>query len=181
MSEFQFERLKTIRPYGFVTVRVPARWACGHDDRNGMWGCWEDGVESGTLWVDFDTVPLDPNLKPKDALVQAAWKTGQFDLLSKDKGGPNERIMRIVHDGEEDGEMLRFHKWHLFRFYPGTFLMIHFSLVILLQQVEEPAFVALGEIMEREIVAAEIGFDAEAIRRYGNPRENGGVSGRIPR
>jgi hypothetical protein len=179
MPNFQFERLNTIHPFGFITVRVPARWACGHD-RIGMWGCWEEGVDNGTLWIDFDTLPLDPNLSPANALVEAAWKTGRFDLLSKDGDEPNMHIARIVHDDEEDGEMLRFHKWHLFRIYPGTFLMVHFSLVLLLEKVEEPAFEALEEIMEREIAAAEIEFDAQAIRRYGNASENGGLSARKP-
>lgn len=144
---YDFETLKDITIYGFVSLRVPARWPEARAE-NGRGGFWEEGVESGTFWIDWDVYALKGR-RPRHGDSSA--------IRVADAGDKAVSYRRT--EAVEKGEALVIHNWLVTCGRPGLALMVHFNLVLLADLAERNDFRPLPKLIDREIRAARIDFD----------------------
>ena len=143
---FDFETLKDVTIYGFVSMRVPARWPEARAE-NGRGGFWEEDVESGTLWIDWDLYSFKGE-EPRDSAPPA--------IRIQDEGEKAIKYRR--YESFERGEPLVIHHWWVNCGTPGRILMIHFNLVLLADLAQRDDFQPLPGLIAREIRAARIDF-----------------------
>ncbi|MCP5370909.1 MAG: hypothetical protein H6907_04180 [Hyphomicrobiales bacterium] len=163
---FDLHRLRAQTCFDFLNICVPRRWIWEQSD--GAWGFFpRDGTEdSGVMWVDHDFLSAGKEVG-RDRTVTAARRArdraatrfaGEFGphvvIRSEDtdEGG----VLWITHDAEEDGEELRFHRCHRFLARKRGVLILHFNLVLLESQADDPEMVELVQTVTREIEAARI-------------------------
>lgn len=167
---FDFSDLKSVSlANGEVTLRIPRRWdVVPHESDEGRWGCYEeevDGVDpdTGTLWISVDHYiwrgegAPPPGFDVKSYAEQAAARTRQaIAPLLADQLTDVEDGLRWFrsYDVEEDGEPLRFWFSHFFLGRERHVAVISFNLVLTHAQMDDPEFVELREIIEREIANA---------------------------
>lgn len=168
---FDFSDLKTVSlANGEVTLRIPRRWDVVPDETNEWrWGCYEEEVEgkdtdTGTLWVQVDHIvwkgdspppPVDIDMAEFAREAAEEWhREGsgliESDILEVERG----YCWRYVYDGEEDGEFLRFWNFHFFLNQGGDLALLVLNLVLTHAQMDDPEFIELREIIEREIANA---------------------------
>lgn len=168
---YDFHKLKTVSVAdGAVTLRIPARWGVWPDeDRPGFWGCYEkedDGTEpdTGTLWIQVDHFTWDGDGAPSSEDMDMK-RVAEDAAREKAASGPpllESSILpveggyrwRRVYDTQEGGERLRFWFSHFYLNRGPHMAMIVMNLVLTHAQMDDPEFVELREIMEREIAAA---------------------------
>jgi tetratricopeptide (TPR) repeat protein len=144
---YDFEILKDITIYGFVSLRVPARWPEARAD-GGRGGFWEEGVESGTLWIDWDVYTMKGQ-RPRQ---------GDPSVIRVADAGDRSVSYRRT-EAVEKGETLVIHNWLVSCGRPGLALMVHFNLVLLADLAERNDFRPLPKLIDREIRAARIDLD----------------------
>jgi len=158
--------LKTYECADAVTLRVPARWNCGpHDTAEGMWGCYEDEEETGTLWINVDYFsPGESTPEPEiDELLQMiegvrrSFERDYPDVIESSvipaKGGG---LFYRCHDNEEDGEALRNFHYQFFIVHGAMHCSIGFNLVLPHSVLDDPEIQELIAIIDREIRAARL-------------------------
>ena len=180
MQETDVLKLKTIHPFEFITLRVLERWDCERR-KNGMWGGWREGEESGTLWVDFSAIPLAGNIGKSEAMRLAAIRTGNFELLFGMGSDDDRHIWRYAEETEEKGEEITLFRWHLYMVFPSALVIVHYSLVFLTSMVEERLVRMIIGQMEEQISNTEVRLDINAIRRLGHMQEDDTIASRIRR
>jgi hypothetical protein len=169
---YDFHKLKTISVAGGeVTLRIPQRWGVWPDeDRPGYWGCYEEEAEgrdtdTGTLWIQVDhftwhgdraPTPQDMDMKREAESAAAREEATSGAPLLESSISPVEDGYRWhrVYDTEEGGEALRFWFSHFFLNQGPHMAVIAMNLVLPHGQMDDPEFIELREIMEREIAAA---------------------------
>lgn len=168
-ARYDFHELRAISAYGFIDLLIPRRWKDGRDPDNGMWGCYRDGEDSGTLWIDFNVWRVRPgNESDLAALRRAAVQTSgapdgaRVELLKRPDGGS---IVRSSYVGEERGVLLRFHRWDIYKAIPRGALLVHFSLVIPPAMQDTPDEDLLVRIIGREAEFCEFGEPPDRSRR----------------
>jgi len=156
-ANYGFATLKDVTIYDFLSLRVPARWLEARAE-NGRGGFWEETVESGTLWIDWN-IYVYGSAAPamEEALAkQAQTLPGGTASAATGLGG---RIVRRRHEAVEAGEPLVFHSWHVIRRHGPAILLLHFNLVLLADLAERHDFKALVDTIDREVRAARIDLD----------------------
>lgn len=167
---FDFHKLKTISvANGEVTLRIPERWdVFPHERIEGSWGCFEEDIEgedtdTGTLWIKVDHYMWNGEGEPPGGFGSRAFADSararslpELPPLLADEITEVEEGHRWyrVYDVEEDGEMIRFWFSHFFLGRPGHIATVSFNFVLAHCRMDDPEFVELREIMEREIGAA---------------------------
>tara|TARA_B100000965_G_scaffold162791_1_gene135648 strand:+ start:1207 stop:2310 length:1104 start_codon:yes stop_codon:yes gene_type:complete len=168
---FDFSDLKTVSlANGEVTLRIPRRWDVVPDEANeGRWGCYEEEAEgkdtdTGTLWVQVDHIvwegdspppPVDTDMAEFARESAEEWRREGSGLLESDiLEVEHGCCWRYVYDGEEDGESLRFWNFHFFLNQGGDVAFLALNLVLTHAQMDDPEFIELREIIEREIANA---------------------------
>lgn len=167
---FDFHKLKTISvANGEVTLRIPERWGVfPHERVEGCWGCYEEEVEgqdtdTGTLWIQVDHHLWQGEGEPPGGFGSRAFAEAiRADSLPDLPPLLADEIMEVeqghrwyrVYDVEEDGDMIRFWFSHFFLVRPGHVATVSINFVLAHYRLDDPEFVELWEIMEREISAA---------------------------
>jgi len=158
--------LKTFECADAVTLRVPARWTCGpHETAEGMWECYEEDEETGTLWINVDYFsPGEETPEPGiDELLQMiegvrrSFERDYPDVIESSvipaKGGG---LFYRCHDNEEDGEPLRNFHYQFFIVHGAMHCSIGFNLVLPHSVLDDPEIRRLIEIVDREVRAARL-------------------------
>jgi hypothetical protein len=158
------EGLKPVTVDNRVTLRIPKRWN-GRRREKGIWGFFEEGQETSTLWVQSEIYRF-PDQEPGEiellapliaerlteefANVDLAYRNVEmFDL-------PAGKVIRAYFDEREDGQLLRFYRWQHVQAHSAAITMVFFSLVLPRDLVEEPRFQGLVKVMDREIRTAQV-------------------------
>tara|TARA_R110002072_G_scaffold35250_2_gene104532 strand:- start:268 stop:1452 length:1185 start_codon:yes stop_codon:yes gene_type:complete len=166
---YDFHKLKTVSVAdGAVTLRIPERWdVVPHERDEGRWGCYEEEVEgedtdTGTLWIGIQHFQY--NCESVGDQQDTRMMAEQFSQRREPNDPPYlENVVQPVDqghrwfrmfDGEEDGDRLRFWFSHLFLKRGDHVAIAHFNFVLPHYRMDDPEFVELREIMEREIEAA---------------------------
>lgn len=164
-------KLKTVSVAGGeVTLRIPARWGVWPDeDRPDFWGCYEkeaDGTETdtGTLWIgvehlswegDTPPTPEDMDMRRMAQGMAADRLPDQPPMIESSIHDVGYGCLwRQIYDTEENGEGLRFSFSRFFLNQGPHIAIITMNLVLTHAQINDPVFVELRDIMEREIGAA---------------------------
>ena len=162
-----------------ITLPVPERWGRFRQPE-GHWGCWEEGAETGTLWVDYDLFgPFQDGPEDWDPLR----KEGIFDrLVGPNIGGDGtfhhwgsvdlpsggtavNQVITRPGSGDDAGMDLRFSHWHLFRPRFPYLVSVHLTMVMPTFVKEDPEIARFMEAMDAAIPAARIDW-TELIARY---------------
>lgn len=166
-----FHKLKTVSvANGEVTLRIPECWGVWPDgDRPGYWGCYEKDAagnepDTGTLWIqvehftwDGDGAPSSEDMDMKrlaEDTAKGAAASGPPLLESSISAVEEGYRWHRVYDTEEGGEDLRFCFSHFYLNRGPNMAVIAMNLVLAHAQMDDPEFVDLRKIMEREIGAA---------------------------
>ena len=167
-----FEKFRTEDMFGFLRISIPECWPCILDER-GIYGCYEEDVETGTLWVEHRLIKIGKNTDTKedvgiDALSEMvepdliepffdtrpnavrteSWKLGSGDFLG----------YSIFHAPDDDGDKtpLTFYRWQFIRVYNDGYLLLYFTFVIPSELDLQENFIYLTEAMEKNILKMEI-------------------------
>ena len=166
-ADLRFDELREVTFSDAIRLRVPARWSSAQS-QSGMWCCYEEAMESGTFWVDYEVFDIaDPSTGDADGRARRAIDLFAQEVLDefvvKEGHHREERVdladgvlLRLEEDGEEAGERLRVHRWTYFKPAEGRVLTVFFALVLRQDQAEDPRFADLVEILDREVRAAEL-------------------------
>jgi hypothetical protein len=159
---FDFHELRAISAYGFIDLLAPKRWNDGRDAENGMWGCYCDGEDSGTLWIDYNAWTVKPGHEADVGdLRRAAAETSSAPEGCKPEGrrtrSDGGSILQASYMAEEDGEKLRFHRWDIFKPLDLGAIIVHLSLVIPPPMQDTPDETLLVRIIDLEAELCEIG------------------------
>ncbi len=166
-EDLRFDELREVAFADTVRLRVPARWTTARS-QSGMWCCYEEEMESGTFWIDFEVFNIaDPAAPDADGRTRRAVDLFAQEVLDefvvKEGHHREERVelpdgvlLRLEEEGEEAGERLRVHRWTYFKPAGGRVLTVFFALVLRLDQVADPRFADLVEILDREVRAADL-------------------------
>ena len=149
-GKYGFHRLKEIECFDSIALRVPERWQCGGNE-NGLWGSYEEGEETGTLWVGYDlyatTADADEAvIQFRDMLLEELAE--RFSELSPEI---RDHVLYFEDDAPEDGEMLRHHRWHLVRGGGKILVLVQVSLVLPHSLLGDDEFHDLVRLMDREV------------------------------
>lgn len=168
--------LKRVPFWNRVLMRVPAAWTREREnsDGTGMYCVHEEGEETGTLWVDYDTFAYSTSSNEKEAISDPSrmknklrkWAEG---VESKCREKPEARdiwleesdgefLVTCRYAGVEDGEALRHYAWHRFVSDDTSVTIVHFTLVFVESLADEPEFVERLALFDREVRNALI-FD----------------------
>lgn len=159
---YDFPILKTILVAdGEVAVRVPRRWdAAPEKMREGYWACYETGgADTGSLWIQVDHFERGDQAEAGAGSVTREFVEQMAAATDRDSPPIESTIEAVaggfrwhrVYDAEEDGEPLRcwFSRYFLER--GPNCAVIGFNFVLTRAQMDEPEFVELREIMDREV------------------------------
>lgn len=171
---YDFHKLKTIKCFDSVTIRVPRRWNCGPDHKlDGFWSCYEDGVETGTLWLHLDffslpeevAVDLDFDFRNTvNEIIEGNRKEFGPFLESKISDIDEGYLWYRAFEGEEEGENLRYFRYMYFQRREKEMAFTDFNLVLPIKVLKDPEIQDLVGIMDREIRAAKVNpFSGETI------------------
>lgn len=180
MQETDVLKLKTIQPFDFISLNVLERWHCERRS-DGMWGCWREGEESGTLWIDFSAIPLEKGTSRKKALTIAAMRTGNLELLAGHESGDDAHVWRYAEEAEENGEEITLYRWHLYMLYRQALVIVHYSLVFPTSMVGDKLIRMILGQMDEQISRTKVRLDIEAMQRHGHMHEDYTITGRMPR
>ncbi len=145
-------RLRAIHPFGFLTLRVPARWRDERDAESGEWFCGEDETDTGTLWIDYDVFQGNFDARGPERLVQ---KLG--DAVAWRSPGEGWRRVGFQTFTEEAAVTLRFRRWFVIDWTAERAVMVTLTLVLQAAWDGDREFEALVAAMEREAATLAIG------------------------
>ena len=152
-EHYDFEALKDVTFDGFLSMRVPARWPEARTEE-GRGGFWEEDVESGTLWIDWDLFTVPRGGRAADAARDMAQDYEGAVLEVGEDGDLG--VIRLRRETVETGQPLIIHTWHILKGRGQQILLLHFNLVILADLAEREDFRPLPDLIAREIRAARI-------------------------
>ncbi|MCP5370910.1 MAG: hypothetical protein H6907_04185 [Hyphomicrobiales bacterium] len=164
--QFDMNLLRAHTCFDFINICVPRRWIW--DEWQGSWGFFaeDEDEESGTLWVDWNAYRLkEGEVGAPAPMADTALQDAMEVYGGEGQRGSDGAEKTDLHDGtaiwrtysaEEKGEMLRFYRCDRFLTRPDGLYIVHFSLVLLESQADDPEFVELVETVGREIEAAII-------------------------
>ena len=165
---YDFDKLQTIDCADSITMRVPARWQFeASGDGADAWCCFEDGVETGTLWINIERFQLrtEDDGEPEDVdmrFIVEQWAEQRSteapspirdSKITETAGG---HLWTYNYESVEDGERLHNIRHIFFLFHPAQCAILAFNLVLLESQMADPEFRTLIEMMDREIRSARI-------------------------
>lgn len=164
---YDFHILKTYECADAVTLRVPARWNCGpHETAEGMWGCYENDEETGTLWINVDyfmrkepTEPMgDFDLMASARDIKESMERDWPDMVESRLQREGDAVLwfRVVDSIDDDEEPIRRYVYHYFLEHRGNVCFIVFSLVLPNSILDDPEIQRLVEIVDREVRAARL-------------------------
>jgi len=163
--EFDMDQLRVHTCYDFINICVPRRWEWEEANDRGSFAAEDESEESGTFWVDYDFYRAPEGLS-REAGVRKARESCECAAVRFDdemdpttmgiKDHADGKILWAISEPEERGERLRIYRFDYFLGRPRGLLIVHFNLVLLESQADEPEFVELVETMRREIEAARI-------------------------
>lgn len=142
-----------------IAINVPESWECRLDE-SGMWGCWNDDVDDGTLWVEWHPYRLPPDASYADVLAAAAVMAGSTagSYIQRDRAlelevtfEEDRHIVETMFLGTEDGDLLQYYRWDLIKPLPGWVVVVFISLVFEIETSNTPASRALVDIMGDEV------------------------------
>jgi hypothetical protein len=157
---------RTVNFFGFFQISVPSQWQC-HMEEDGSYGCYEENVESGTLWVrhfawkfpgkmpkaqlyDFVQNSLMPKLNTmgiQDTLSQEVFDLPNGDFISE----------VLFHEKDpNDGAELQSRRWHFVRPFLDRVVIISATLVLPNDVADKEIFLNLVDVMRNNIEAATI-------------------------
>lgn len=163
---YEFHKLKTVSVGdGEVSIRIPRCWEVWpQEGREGYWGCYEEGddAETGTLWIQIDHFSWDGPGEPPPMFSRESVERMAAEADAETGPSVESTIVPVdggvywlrVYDVVEDGEPLRFWNSRFFLGRGAYSAIISFNLVLTHAQMDEPEFVGLREIMDREVRAA---------------------------
>lgn len=151
--------LKGINVANVIHMRVPTEWVVKRQNPDGT-GMYlveppDSKVEDITLWLDYDALQFKSGAPPCDleALARAhlarpeiAPGSGKIEWLDDVN-----LLLDYAHPGEEDGEALRFKRWHRYLKEPDCTVIAHFSFVVLEREAELRHILDRLALIDREI------------------------------
>jgi hypothetical protein len=174
-DRYEFLRRKTLVFHDFIALRVPERWTCEPNVSDSRIVCHERDAETGVLYVGYDVfrhkegievdfpneddlAALDPALTdPANREVYSEMGCYSKESTETDIGD----IMWVVREVEENGNLLRIHWAHYFVSFSRGFVICHFDLVVLKEQLHDKNFLLLVLLMGQEVQRAWIGVPPE--------------------
>ncbi len=163
---YDFHKLKTIRCFDAVTIRVPERWDCGPDHKlEDHWSCYKDGEESGTLWILVERfllsedAPNDPEFDHRTitlGIIEEQRK--EFGPFLRDEFSEIEDgfLLYREFEGENGGENLRYFRYNYHLCRENEIAYVDFNFVLPVSVIDDPEIRELIEIVDREVRSATI-------------------------
>ena len=154
--------------FDFITMVVPRRWQWLRDDDSEMWGLWEEGIESGTLWVDFDVYSVEGEDNAAFKLVRGSAERIAESAADRPNAIGDPFVQEIgdgyavmnIYTSHEKGHDLIHYSCHTLVPHRQHALLVHFTLVLLAELADRPDFVWLRERMALACLDARIDVDA---------------------
>lgn len=159
---FGFDRLRRLRAFGFIDLRVPARWYDEYSAPDGMWVACEDEPNTGTFWIEYDLFDGDTD-RPLERHRQAFDERG---ATPRPTGVPGRLLFYEKQPGKENDGAFTLHRWMLLEPRGSEVALLQFTLVLPRDEEGHREFVLLTQIMEQEIAGVTIGGFP---RRRANP------------
>lgn len=171
LDDYGFDDLVERTFYDFVTMSVPRRWVWQQGRNSGNWGLWEEGIESGTFWIDYDTFSF---MGDDVDTAQIAKNTVERIVAEsrEEENSIGEPYVQQVAGGIavfkafsscEKGHDLRHYSCYLFLHHGRNALMIHFALVLLAELADRPDFVWLRDRLAQACLDARVDVEVALI------------------
>lgn len=154
--------LKRTAFWDWILMRVPAHWTREkqNPDGTGMYCVHEEGAETGTLWVDYDSFEAKGDAPVPELLGEWAravaedlkGRPGHRSVKYEERNG--EHLVTCVFPSVEDGETLRHIAWHRFVYFGPILTVAHFTLVFLERVADQPDFIDRLALFDREVRSA---------------------------
>jgi hypothetical protein len=157
---------KAVNFFGFFRLCIPSQWQC-HLEENGSYGCYEENVESGTLWIRhfawrFPGRLTEPHLSNfiQSNLIPRLNAMGIQDTLSEEvydlPDGDAISEVAFYEKDPNDGINLRSRRWYFIRSLPDKVLIVSATLVLPDAIADDEEFMHLVDVMRDNIESATI-------------------------
>lgn len=157
---------KAVDFFGSFRLAVPSQWQC-HLEENGCYSCYEEHVESGTLWVTYFAWRFPGRLTEEqlpdimhNSLIPALITSNIDNPLSSEittfSGGDILNEVLYHEQDLNDGIELRSRRWHYIRPFPDRVLIISATLVLPNDLADKPEFLNLTDVMRDNISSMQI-------------------------
>lgn len=157
---------KAVDFFDFFRISIPFQWICRMEE-DGSYGCYEENVESGTLWIRYFAWKFPGKIPKaqlydfvKNSLMPQLNAMGIEDALSQEiRDLPNGDFISEVlfHEKDpNDGTDLQSRRWHFVRPFLDRVIIISATLVLPNAVADKETFLNLVDVIRNNIEAATI-------------------------
>lgn len=168
-------QMRTKTFFGFITLEIPDCWNCSQKPGE-LLGCFEEGRESGTVWINYNLFSVPELVHGSDAVERHVKELieeirGKLDdeygpcALTGDTENCSLSYSRTYDD--DDGTPLRTQSFHHIISPPGFSLLVHLTLIFPVDSMHDVEFAAIAERMLEQIQSPKI--NVEAVLRQHHP------------
>jgi hypothetical protein len=171
LDDYGFDDMVERTFFDCITMMVPRRWVWQCDDDSEMWGLWEEGIESGTFWIDYHIFSVENGADAASRFVKK-YSEKIAGICAENPDAIGEPFVQEIDDGyavlhvytsRENGHELIHYGCQRLLLHHEHALLVQFTMVLPAELADRPDFVWLRERMAQACLDARVDIDVALI------------------